>query len=85
MTTKRYIRDVELSEASGIPLPTLRADRQRDRRIPFIKIGRSCWYDSLTVFDDIAEKFGVGGQRQPGVTVTTSKPIRKAGRIKQVG
>lgn len=79
---KRYINDRELSEQSGIPLPTLRIDRQKDRRIPFIRIGRSIYYDTATIFDVIAQKFGVGG-RQPGVIVKTTKPIRRRVRAVQ--
>ncbi len=57
---KRYIKDVELAGQSGIPLSTLRADRIRDRRIPFIKIGTSVFYDAATVFDAINQKFSIG-------------------------
>jgi hypothetical protein len=80
-TSKRYIRDTELSQVSGIPLPTLRADRQRDRRIPYLKIGRSCYYDTASVFDVIAEKFGTGGERKPGAKIP--KTVRKVATIKR--
>ena len=67
---KRYLNDVELASQSGLKLSFLRADRQRDRKIGFIKIGRSVYYDSFTVFDQIKERFGIGGKRfSPGVSV----------------
>jgi hypothetical protein len=72
---KRYIRDVELADLSGIPLPTLRWDRQYKRQLPFIKIGRSVYYDTATIFEHIAEKFGNGGESKLGLKVTAS--VRK--------
>lgn len=60
---KRYIKDTELSEELGIPVSTLRADRQNQRRIPFIKLGRSVLYD-LDEATKAVERYMVGGERK---------------------
>lgn len=49
MAPKRLLRDRELSAATGIPLPTIRNDRLTHQRLPFIRIGRACWYDPQAV------------------------------------
>lgn len=38
-----------IAERFGIALSTLRADRIRERRIPFIKLGKSVFYDPIQV------------------------------------
>jgi predicted DNA-binding transcriptional regulator AlpA len=44
MAEKKYIDERKVSEITGLALPTLRNDRSTQRRIPYIKIGRSVRY-----------------------------------------
>lgn len=74
MATK-LIKDVELAQVTGIPVPTIRADRFNERRLPFIKLGRSVLYDPDEVFRVLKQQFTVGGpeivtpQDQPRATL----------------
>lgn len=57
---RRLWKDYELSAETGIPVDTLRADRIHARRIPFLKLGRSVWYDLDAVLAAL-QQFRVGG------------------------
>ncbi len=57
---KKLAKETEIFEEFGIPLSFLRADRIRDRKIPFIKVGRSVYYDRQKVTDALTA-MGVGG------------------------
>lgn len=50
----RLWRERELSKEKGIPVKTLQNDRLTNQRIPFIKIGRSVFYDPVVVEAAIA-------------------------------
>lgn len=76
---KRYITDAELASQSGLKVSFLRADRQRERRIPFVKIGRSVYYDTVTVFDVIRNRFGIGGD-SPALSVAI-RQVRQCRKI----
>lgn len=41
---KQYLKEREVSQITGLALPTLRNDRSTARRIPYIKIGRAVRY-----------------------------------------
>lgn len=58
----KFVRDVELSRVLGVPLPTIRADRLNERRLPYIKLGRSVLYDPDECVA-VLQKFRVGGQQ----------------------
>lgn len=48
----RYLKETEVSEITGLALPTLRNDRARAgrRRIPYIKLGKSVRYLEADVY-----------------------------------
>jgi hypothetical protein len=74
----KFIRDVELSRVLGIPLPTIRADRLNERRLPYIKLGRSVLYDPDECVH-VLQKFKVGGGQQDVIPRLPSG-ITKLGR-----
>jgi excisionase family DNA binding protein len=42
---QQYLTEKQVSELTGLALSTLRNDRAQDRRIPYLKIGKSVRYD----------------------------------------
>jgi len=49
MTDKKYINEKQVSEMTGLALPTLRNDRFLRRRIPYIKVGKAVRYNEAEV------------------------------------
>jgi hypothetical protein len=41
---KKYLTEKQVSEITGLALPTLRNDRSTKRRLPYVKFGRSVRY-----------------------------------------
>lgn len=56
----KLLKDTQLSETLGIPVSTIRADRRLERRLPFIKLGRSVLYDADECRQAL-DAFKVGG------------------------
>jgi hypothetical protein len=46
---KQYLKEISVSEITGLKLPTLRNHRHLRKGIPYIKAGRSIRYDPLDV------------------------------------
>jgi hypothetical protein len=60
---KRWSREREISQKTGIPVSTLQKDRVTEQRFPFHKVGRAVYYDLNEVNAAIeAARFG-GKQR----------------------
>lgn len=75
----KLIRDRELAERLGIPLPTIRADRYGERRLPFTRLGRSILYD----FDEVVEslkQYRVGGTQQAEQAHGAPRRVRRGAR-----
>ena len=47
---RKYVRETEVSEITGIPVQTLRNHRSRNQGLPFIKYGRTVLYDVQEVY-----------------------------------
>ncbi len=46
---KKYLNEHEVAEATGLSLSTLRNDRWKREKLPYIKIGKSVRYDENDV------------------------------------
>lgn len=68
----KFIRDRELAEVLGIPLPTIRADRFNEKRIPFIKLGRSVLYDPAECVEAL-KAYRTGGESAPAHTASANR------------
>lgn len=75
----KLIRDRELAERLGIPLPTIRADRFGERRLPFIKLGRSVLYDFEECFEAL-KQYRVGGTQQAEQAHGAPRRLRRGAR-----
>ena len=51
MESNRYLSDREVSDMTGIAIPTLRNYRNQRKGIPYIKCGRSVRYSLQDVVD----------------------------------
>jgi hypothetical protein len=78
MATARFVTDIELSEELGISVHTLRADRQKKRRISFIKFGRSVRYDPNKARAEV-QAFSIGGAQPATIPVPVKRRPSKGG------
>lgn len=74
----KFIRDRELSEVLGIPLPTIRADRFNERRLPFTKLGRSVLYDPAECIEAL-KAYRVGGQQEQPHPASVNRGVARKG------
>ena len=49
MLTEKYLKEGDVAAITKMSLPTLRRARCENRGIPYIKIGRLCFYDPSDV------------------------------------
>ncbi len=56
----RALTDIQLAEKRNLSVHTLRADRRGQRRIPFVRLGRSIRYNLRRV-DEALACYEVGG------------------------
>ncbi len=61
---KLALTEHEMAEALGLSVHTLRKDRQRQRRIPFFKLGSAVRYDVNRVRETLAQLEEGGTQRR---------------------
>lgn len=61
----KYLTEKQVSEMTGLALPTLRNDRFLGRRLPYIKIGKSVRYNEADVID-FMESHKIQTNRQGG-------------------
>lgn len=51
--TVKFLKEIEVSELTGIALSTLRNNRSKGRGIPYVKIGRSVRYEEGDVLAEL--------------------------------
>jgi predicted DNA-binding transcriptional regulator AlpA len=49
MKTMKYLTEKQVSELTGLALPTLRNDRFLGRRLPYVKFGKAVRYNEADV------------------------------------
>ncbi len=65
MGERKYIDEKQVAALTGLALSTLRNDRSTQRRIPYIKVGRSVRY-SLDDVIAFMERHKIQGQQAAG-------------------
>lgn len=58
----KLINEYEMARWLGVSVFTLRNDRQRQRNIPFVRLGGRCLYDPQRVYE-VLRHYEVGGPR----------------------
>lgn len=78
---KKFLKEGEVAERYGLNVRWLQADRQRDRRLPFVKIGRQVFYNADTIDAAINELFSIGGESNP--SAKRPKTVRRVANLKR--
>ena len=66
----KYLNEKQVSEMTGLALPTLRNDRFLGRRLPYIKIGKAVRYSETDVINFMESR---------KIQTTDSERIHKSG------